>query len=135
MLAGTHAIGRGRRVHVAIALATALLVLGGGVLTRRHEAEVGHARDTRTGVTTHAFATECHDQAPATHLHGAPRPHDDLDICSIVAALQQPTRIADPAVVTILRVIERAVREPRVARVAQSPLLLSAPKTSPPVRS
>lgn len=122
-----------RRARRAIALATLTVVVAAGILGRQHEAEVAHVTDARTGITSHALESECHDTETVlvSHFHAMPS-SDHADACEQTAAVHQPvvfTKIVP--LVTQLLVIERATAPPVVV-VAQTPLLLSAPKTSPP---
>jgi hypothetical protein len=122
-----------RRTRVAIALATICILVTGGVLARHHEADVAHVTDAHTGVTSHALETNCHNGAPTSHLHALPDSDQHADVCALTAALHQPTRISHPApLVSPAISIERATAPP-VAIHTQTSLLLSAPKTSPPL--
>lgn len=121
------------RARAAIAFATTMIVLATGILARHHEAEVAHVTDARTGVTSHALDSECHDTETVlvSHFHALPS-SDHADACEITAAIHQPIAFAKAVpLVTQLLVVERATAPP-VAVAAQTPLLLSAPKTSPP---
>ncbi len=124
------------RATRAIAFATTIIVLATGLLARHHEAEVAHVTDTRTGVTSHALESECHDTETVlvSHFHALPS-LGHADACEQTAAIHQPVVLAKviPQVAQ-LQVIERATAPP-IGVVAQSPLLLSAPKTSPPARA
>lgn len=122
-----------RRARRAIALATLTIVVAAGILARQHEAEFAHVTDARTGITSHALDSGCRDPESVlvSHFHALPA-DGHTDNCDQTAALHQPIVFAKatPAV-TQLVVIERATAPPVVA-IAQTPLLLSAPKTSPP---
>lgn len=121
------------RARRAIALATITLVVVAGILARHHEAEVAHVTDARTGVTSHALESGCHDTETVlvSHFHALPA-DGHADACELTFAVHQPLVFAKVApLVTQLLVIERATAPPLVV-VAQTPLLLSAPKTSPP---
>lgn len=123
------------RARRAIALATMIIVVVAGLLARQHEAEVAHFTDARTGITNHGLASECHDTETVlvSHFHALPA-EGHADACDLTAALHQPVVLAKVAPrVTQLLVIERATAPPVVV-IAQTPLLLSAPKTSPPSR-
>jgi hypothetical protein len=64
-------------------------------------------------------------------MHSLPG-ESHVDVCGLTAALHQPVVFAKPVpMVSQLLIVERATAPP-VAVVAQTPLLLSAPKTSPP---
>jgi hypothetical protein len=122
-----------RRLRAAIAFATICLLVVGGPLARHHEAEVAHITDASTGITSHALDIDCHDGAPAAHLH-ALAGDGHADVCGLTAALHQPIEFAKVApLVTQALIVERATAPP-VAHT-QSLLLLSAPKTSPPIHS
>ncbi len=119
------------RARAAIALATIVLLLGGGVLARHHEADVAHVTDAHTGVTSHAFDTDCHDAAPITHIHALPGDRH-ADACSVTLALHQPVVFAKPLPLISQLAITLRATTPPLATHSQAPLLLSAPKTSPP---
>lgn len=121
------------RATRAIAFATTIIVLAAGILARHHEAEVAHVTDARTGVTSHALESECHDTETVlvSHFHALPS-SDHADACELTAAIHQPATFAKAVpLVTQLLVVERATAPP-VATVVQTPLLHAAPKTSPP---
>jgi hypothetical protein len=108
-----------------------MVVIGAGFLARHHEAEVSHFTDARTGITSHGLDTDCHDNEIVSHMHALPG-ESHADVCSLTAALHQPVTCTKTVpLVTQLLVIERATAPP-LAIHAQTPLLLSAPKTSPP---
>lgn len=122
-----------RRARRAIALATLTVIVAAGILARQHEAEVAHFTDARTGITSHALESECHDTETVlvSHFHALPA-DGHTDACELTFAIHQPVVFAKVApLVTQLLVVERATAPPVVV-AAQTPLLLSAPKTSPP---
>lgn len=122
-----------RHARRAIALATLAIVVAAGILARQHEAAVAHVTDARTGITSHALESECHDTETVlvSHFHAMPA-DGHTDACEQSAAIHQPVMFARVVpLVTQLLVIERATAPPVVV-ATQTPLLLSAPKTSPP---
>lgn len=119
-----------RRARVAISLVALTLLVASGVLAKHHEAEVSHVTDARTGVTSHASDVDCHDGTPVAHLHEISiEPHPD--VCGLLGAVHQLDRgrVILPEV-AVLATVPPA--EPITIRHVQSPLLLAAPKTSPP---
>ena len=85
-----------RRERRAIALATLTVVVAAGILGRQHEAEVAHVTDARTGITSHALESECHDTETVlvSHFHAMPS-SDHADACEQTAAVHQPVQHAD----------------------------------------
>ncbi|MBA2544314.1 MAG: hypothetical protein H0V17_32015 [Deltaproteobacteria bacterium] len=119
------------RLRGAIALATICIIVASGALVRHHEADVTHVTDGRTGITSHAAEVDCQDGTPVSHLHSLAS-DQHAEVCGLIAALQQPTRISHfPPIALQAIAIERATAPPIVVHT-QSPLLHSAPKTSPP---
>jgi len=123
------------RARAALALVTIALILAAGLLARKHEAEVSHFTDARTGITSHGLDTECHEATiVVSHVHALPG-DGHAEACNQLAALHQPVVFAPAApVVTPAVVAERALAPPVVADVHPS-VLRSAPKTSPPARA
>jgi hypothetical protein len=123
------------RLHKAIALLAACLLIVCNLVALAHQAAVAHVLDARTGLARHALTTSCRDAAEQTHAHQVPG-QPDLDSCELTAALHQPAVAGTSPVlaVTALAPIAHPSTVAPPAIVLGSALLHVAPKTSPPPR-
>lgn len=120
-----------RRARAAISLVALTLMVASGVLAKHHEADVSHVTDARTGITSHASDVDCHDGTPVAHLHEISiEPHPD--VCGLLGATHQLDRSAVVLVAAPIAAIEPGGLAPIATTHVQAPLLLAAPKTSPP---
>jgi hypothetical protein len=127
--------GSGLRVRAAIALTTACLFVACGLLAMHHASDVAHVHDESTGVTSHAVETECADGAPTTHLHSLPDHEHQIESCTLTDVLHQVVQVADPIFISVTPQLGQPVELRSRDLVVVEQLLLSAPKTSPPVRA
>jgi hypothetical protein len=115
-----------------VAIATALILLGVGLLAKQHEAEAAHAHE-HSGQIVHAQKLADHHEPDSTaHLHGR-EDHGHHGACTLLAIAHQPivhtTAGIAVAVTRITRSLgEVATTEPRASIAAYR----LAPKTSPP---
>jgi hypothetical protein len=122
-----------RRARAAISLVALTLLVASGVLAKHHEADVTHVTDAQTGITSHASEVDCHDGIPVAHLHEVSvEPHPD--VCGLLGAVHHSERVAIVLAVTTLPQLAPAAA-PLAIHHVQSPLLLAAPKTSPPAHA
>lgn len=115
-----------------VAIATALILLGVGLLAQRHEADVAHAKE-HSGRVVHAQGVADHHHTDkAAHLHGR-EVHEHAGDCSLLAMLHERiVQAAAPVAVTPAAAIELLAESAhRDVVVAIAPYRL-APKTSPP---
>ena len=120
----------------AAAWIVAVAVVLAHVAALRHETSVAHVRDALTGLVSHAHAmTEDHAASAASDIHGREADHIiDLEDCAIIAGLEQVTVVPALPVPVVALAPLSLVPVARVATAppAATPLLLFAPKTSPP---
>lgn len=121
--------------RAAVVFVAASLLLA-HVAALRHETSVTHVRNAATGLVTHAHALiERHVETAASDIHG--RAADgvaDLEDCAIVAGLEQATIVPTLPVtgIALAPVSPIPVAHVATAPPAKTPILLLAPKTSPP---
>ena len=123
------------RLHKALALFAACLLIVCNLVALAHQAAVAHVLDARTGLALHAPTTGCRDAAEQTHAHQLPG-QTDVDSCELSAALHQPAVAGAPPVIAVtpVAVPQLASTAAPSAIVVRSTLLHVAPKTSPPPR-
>ncbi len=121
------------RLQKAVALLAACLVVACNLVALHHQASVGHALDTRTGLAVHAPLSACHHAVDQTHAHQVPADRD-LDACELAAALHQSVvaQGAPAIAVTEVAPIAPATFVPACAPLVRTTVLHVAPKTSPP---
>jgi hypothetical protein len=127
----SHAHAATRRLLAALA---SIWLVAGVVLASRHEAQVAHVVDARSGLVTHADRLVGAHTSDVSDIHGTSPAHQGEGECGICAALHQAARpVAHRAPVAIapLRAVATvfSVRQVFSTRVLGYRL---APKTSPP---
>jgi hypothetical protein len=115
-----------------VAIATALVLLGVGVLAQQHAAEAAHVHE-HSGRVVHAQALADHHEADSNaHIHGRAA-HAHEGVCSLLAIAHGPL-----VVVASTTLVSAALTTTTLAGRASSPARFTraayriAPKTSPP---
>lgn len=125
---------RARRLFAAVACAWLILA---GLLGARHEAQVAHVVDSRTGELRHASAFVGTHTGDQSDYHAASDGDADTDVCAITATLHQAAR-SENAPVVVITAPRLELRSPisltALATISANVYRL-APKTSPPVRA
>ncbi len=108
------------------------MLLACGVLGLRHQAEVVHVLDQRTGHDVHSIGQTCDDSLTQAHVHAPPTSDHVPESCSLSAATQQ---MAVPVITPHLLALAATfvpVASPTAGQPRVRSLLHAAPKTSPP---
>ena len=122
---------RSRRVLAAV---TGLWLVAFGVLGARHESQVAHYVDARTGVVLHASAMASHHRCQQSDIH-ATRGATTDDVCGVAQTLHQASSpaVAHVQIASAVSFALDLVSSPTRSTTAQRHVLRLAPKTSPPL--
>ena len=123
----------GRSLSAIVASLVALWLVVSGALAARHEAQVAHVVDQRSGLVVHATHLTGHHATGTADIHGQADPKTDHDVCGLLAALGQPARPATPAVALLPAGQLSLVTAPEAPAIGAGALYRIAPKTSPPI--
>jgi hypothetical protein len=125
-------------VRRAVAACIGVWLVACGVLASRHEADVAHVRDLRTGAVVHAaHLSEQHDAARSSDFHRQSEPDADHGACALWVASHQAatTTVARPAIAPAIRSAAFVVPLGARGTAAARGVYRLAPKTSPPARA
>ena len=106
-----------------------------GMLGMRHEAQVTHVIDARTGAVRHAQQLDGHHEVGTpSDIHGEADTDGDHDLCAVSAALH---KVATPTTTQVVvgcapRTRLASERLPSRIGITLDDVYVLAPKTSPP---